>query len=345
MGYEYYAEEIHTDLSMVDITTLLQALQKEIARLNETISQDIDELESLHDGQLIEILRYGLLAGGKRIRPLLTVICARICGYTSADIFKLAIAFEYLHAATLFHDDVIDQAPTRRGQPSVCKAYGVDAAILAGDFLHARSMEIIGTYGGVECLKVFCRATSTMVNGEFLQLRNARKYSQSEDDYLQTIEGKTALFIAAATEIGALKGSADKAQRKALAEYGQNLGYGFQIVDDLLDYQGNADKTGKATGNDLVEGKMTLPLIYAIQQAENVDKQRLLAIMQDKEERAESFEEIYDLIEKYDGFRLTREKAEYYINAAIKNLEIFSQQDENISILKSLADYVLNREK
>ena len=191
---------------MVEITTLLQVLQKDIKRVNETISQDIDELETVHDDQLIEILRYGLLGGGKRIRPLLTIICGRLCGYSADDIFKLATAFEYLHAATLFHDDVIDQAYMRRGQPSVYKAYGLDAAILAGDFLHARSMEIIGTYGGVECLKIFCRATSTMVNGEFFQLRNSRNYSQSEEDYLHTIEGKTALFISAATEIGALKG-------------------------------------------------------------------------------------------------------------------------------------------
>jgi octaprenyl-diphosphate synthase len=184
-----------------------------------------------------------------------------------------------------------------------------------------------------------------MVNGEFLQLRNTKNYSQSEEDYLQTIEGKTALFISAATEIGALKGSAGDAQRSALAEYGRNLGYGFQIVDDLLDYQGNVDKTGKATGNDLAEGKMTLPLILAMQQAETDDKQRLLAIIEDEEQRAVSFGEIYDLIDKYNGFRLTRKKAEYYLNAAIENLEIFSNQDENIDILKALAGYVLNREK
>ncbi|MDJ0623335.1 MAG: polyprenyl synthetase family protein [Desulfocapsaceae bacterium] len=330
---------------MVEITTLLQVLQKDIKRVNETISQDIDELETVHDDQLIEILRYGLLGGGKRIRPLLTIICGRLCGYSADDIFKLATAFEYLHAATLFHDDVIDQANTRRGQPSVYKAYGLDAAILAGDFLHARSMEIIGTYGGVECLKIFCRATSTIANGEFLQLRNTKNYNQSEEDYLQTIEGKTALFISAATEIGAMVGSADKAQRFALAEYGRNLGYGFQIVDDLLDYQGNADKTGKATGNDLIEGKMTLPLILAIHQADNEDRQRLLTIVQDKKEREESFEEIYNLIEKYNGFQLTRKKAEYFIKEAIRNLQGFSNENENISILKALGEYVLAREK
>ena len=330
---------------MVDISTLLQVLQKDITRVNDTISLDIDELGSEYDHQLIEILRYGLLGGGKRIRPLLTIICARLCGSVTDDVFKLAIAFEYLHAATLFHDDVIDQADTRRGQPSVYKAYGVDAAILAGDFLHARAMELIGIFGGIACLQVFCRATSTIVNGEFLQLRNVRNYSQSEEDYLRTIEGKTALFISAATEIGALAGSADSTQRQALAEYGRNLGYGFQIVDDLLDYQGDADQTGKATGNDLIEGKMTLPLILAIQRAEHEDRQRLLTIVQDKKERAVAFAEVYDLIDKYNGFQLTREKAEYYLNEATRHLEGLVDEGNNLSILKTLAEYVLARKK
>lgn len=334
---------------MVDISTLLQVLQKDIARVNDTIAADVDELQSTYDGQLTEILRYGLLGGGKRIRPLLTVICARLCDSScssSADnIFKLAIAFEYLHAATLFHDDVIDQADTRRGQPSVYKAFGVEAAILAGDFLHARAMEIIGTYGGVECLQVFCRATSTMVNGEFLQLRNSRNYNQSEEDYLRTIEGKTALFISAATEIGALASSAGQEKRQALAEYGRNLGYGFQIVDDLLDYQGNVDKTGKATGNDLAEGKMTLPVIIAVQRAEKADRERLLAILQDEKKRVGAFSEVSELIEKYNGFQLTREKAKQFLHKAALQLEGLTDEGGNLAILKTLAEYVLAREK
>ena len=186
---------------MPDIDTLLKLLHNDREIIDSTMRLDIAELEKTYDDRLIRVLRYGLLGGGKRIRPLLAVISSRLCGQPIEEIYTLAIAFEYLHAATLFHDDVIDQAESRRGKPTVCKEFGIEAAILAGDFLHARSMEIIGRYGGAECLKVFCRATATMVDGEFLQLANAKNFDQSEVDYFKTIEGKTALLISAATEI------------------------------------------------------------------------------------------------------------------------------------------------
>jgi octaprenyl-diphosphate synthase len=330
---------------MSDNDALLKLLENDREKIDSTIRLDIADLEKTFDDQLTTILRYGLLEGGKRVRPLLAVISARLCGQPIEQLYTIAIAFEYLHAATLFHDDVIDQAGKRRGKPSVYKKYGIEAAILAGDFLHARSMEIIGRYGGAECLNVFCKATATMVDGEFLQLAHAKNFTQSEMDYFRTIEGKTALLISAATEIGAICGGADNQKRVALMEYGRNLGFGFQIVDDLLDYLGDPEKTGKAVGNDLEEGKMTLPLIIAMRRAEEGEKSRLRDILQDQNQRRKSFDLVYAFIEKYDGFELTRKKAEQFVNKAIKEIQIFGSGNRDVEVLTGLAQYVLARKK
>lgn len=330
---------------MSDNDALLKLLENDREKIDSTMRRDIADLERTFDDQLTSILRYGLLEGGKRVRPLLAVISARLCGQPIEQLYTIAIAFEYLHAASLFHDDVIDQAGKRRGKPSVHKKYGIEAAILAGDFLLARSMEIIGRYGGAECLKVFCKATSTMVDGEFLQLAHANSFNQSEMDYFKTIEGKTALLISAATEIGAICGGADNQKRVVLMEYGRNLGYGFQIVDDLLDYLGDPDKTGKAVGNDLEEGKMTLPLIIAMCQAEEGEKRQLQEMLKDQNQRKDSFDLVYAFIEKYDGFELTRKKAEQFVNKAIKELQIFGNGTRDVEILTGLAQYVLARKK
>ncbi len=330
---------------MSDIDALLKLLHNDREKIESTMLLDLADLEKTFDDQLTSILRYGLLGGGKRVRPLLAVVSSRLCGQPIEKIYTLAIAFEYLHAATLFHDDVIDQAGKRRGKPSIYKKFGIESAILAGDFLHARSMEIIGRYGGAGCLRVFCRATATMVDGEFLQLANAKNFNQSEEDYFKAIEGKTALLISAATEIGAICGGADREKRQALKEYGRNLGYGFQIVDDLLDYLGDPQKTGKAIGNDLEEGKMTLPLIIAMQNAELADKTKLLGILQDQDGRLNAFARVYTFIEKYNGFELTRKKAEQFIGKAIKQIQIFGNGNKDVEILTGLAQYVLARKK
>jgi len=302
-------------------------------------------LEARFDERLVEILRYGLMGGGKRFRPLLALLSSRLCGYATPEMYQLAIAFEYLHVATLFHDDVIDQAQSRRGKASVHAAYGLEAAILAGDFLHARSMEIIGTLGGTACLEVFCRATAALVDGEFLQLRNVRNYNQSEQEYFTTIEGKTAQLISAATEIGAIYSGAGDSRRKAMVQYGRNLGFAFQIVDDLLDYLGDEHETGKTVGNDLAEGKMTLPLILTLNRAEQHERRNLQKILEDGDVRSDSFATVFDLIRKYDGFNDARKQAENCIGDALAQLKIFDDNNKDVEALKGLAQYALHRKK
>ncbi|MDP3478383.1 MAG: polyprenyl synthetase family protein [Desulfoprunum sp.] len=332
---------------MTDTKILLAAIHKDALRIDMAMRDDLAGLTPKVDGLLAEVLEYSLFNGGKRIRPLLVVIAARLCGREDAEIYQLARAFEYLHAATLLHDDVIDNADTRRGKPSVYRQYGLVSAILTGDFLHAKSMAIVGQIGGKEALALFSEAAAGMVDGEFMQLRNAGRYSLSEDDYIGAIMGKTALLIAAACEIGVLYAQGHERKRKALRAYGVQLGCAFQMIDDLLDYQGETAKTGKPVGNDLVEGKMTLPLILALHRADAQDRGRLLAILGSEAARRQAFSEVYHLIDKYNGFSATREKAEESVSIAVQQLEIFTDESaaSDVTVLQGLTQYVLKREK
>jgi octaprenyl-diphosphate synthase len=330
---------------------LIAAIAPDLAMIEQAMQADLASLTDDTAVLLGEVLHHGLFNGGKRIRPLLTVLCYRLCGGSAVknkvDIYSLAMAFEYLHCATLFHDDVIDQALTRRGRPAVNVAFGETAAILAGDFLHARSMLLVGRGGGIQALEIFCGATTAMVDGEFLQLHNASNYNLAEADYFAVIMGKTARLIGATCEIGALVAGADAAARQALRNYGLHLGCAFQIIDDLLDYLGDEARTGKSVGNDFREGKMTLPLIIAMGRAEDKDRERLLFMLASVQERKSGFVEACTLIARYDGFALARHKAEGMIAEALAQLPVFKQAEvrQERAVLEALASYVLHRNK
>jgi octaprenyl-diphosphate synthase len=328
------------------INQLLAEIKKEAALVENQMYLDLNELRPVIDHLLAEILDYGLFNGGKRIRPLLVVFASRLCGNNGDDeVYRLACAFEYLHAATLFHDDIIDSSDTRRGSSTVNRKFGTTEAILAGDFLHAYAMSIVGQFSGNEGIRVFCEATTGMVDGEFMQLRHCENHNLSELDYHGVIMGKTGLLISAACVIGAMYGGGDREQILAMQTYGENLGCAFQIIDDLLDYQGDPSKTGKAVGNDLIEGKMTLPLILTLNNAADADKKYILAILADIGRRGESVDEVCGLIEKYNGFTLAREKAEAAVVTACSALQIFHKTALFESeLLEGLANYVLTRQ-
>jgi len=327
---------------------LKNVIAREAAKIDQLMREDISELESKgFDPLLIEILEYALFVGGKRVRPLLTILSARFCGCSDEGVYRLAAAFEYLHAASLIHDDVIDGAAERRGAAPVHEKFGLTAAILTGDFLLSFAMERVSRFGGAASLAIFCNATSGMVDGEYRQLRNARNLDQSEDDYFSVIMGKTALLIGAACEIGAVYGGGDDELRGRLQTYGVNLGCAFQIIDDLLDYQGDPNRTGKSVGNDLGEGKMTLPLIYALQRADATDRAQLLSIVSDERQRAEKVAEVSALIDKYHGFDDAREKAEATGKRAMEALSGIGDDAAPVekAALLELCAYVLNRDK
>jgi len=335
----------------VDKTNLLNKLKPELVKLDQTMRDDLNNLaaRNLVPANLLEPLEHALFNGGKRIRPLLCILAARLCSSAPGNnIYPLAIAFEYLHVATLLHDDVIDHAETRRGRPTVNEAFGLPQAILAGDFLHARSLFLIGTIGGSGCLDLICRATEAMVAGEFLQLANASNLNQSESDYFAVIKGKTALFIGAVCEIGGIFSGADETNTEQLRQYGANLGLAFQIQDDLLDYLGDAAKTGKTVGNDFFEGKMTLPLLHTLKTAGNTEKNFLLGLLrEDSKERRGKFSEARKIIHESSGFIYASKLAEKLVNTAINSLATFSsgQNKDIVDILTGLARYVISRDK
>jgi len=326
---------------------LFAAIKNEAEKIEVQMRKDFVELLPAIDDLLADLLEYGIFGGGKRIRPLLVVAASRLCGERDEKIYRLACAFEYLHSATLFHDDIIDNSDIRRGRPSVHKKFGVAPAILAGDFLHAFAMSLVGRFSGQEGLKVFCSATAGMVDGEFAQLRNSGNTNLSEEDYHEAIMGKTGLLISSACVIGGIYGGGSKKQILALETYGNNMGCAFQIIDDILDYRGKSAKTGKAVGNDLLEGKMTLPLILALKEAVEPDRSRLLTVLADVEKRKESVDEVCTLIEKYHGFGLARMRAEESVTAACSALQIFNNNPSSLDheLLDGLAHYVLTREK
>ena len=334
----------------VEKADLLARLKPEIDIVDQTMQSDLQNL--VHKGliptSLVEVLEYALFKGGKRIRPLLCILTADLCGNNSKDIYPLAIAFEYLHVATLLHDDVIDHADSRRGRPAANTLFGLSPAILAGDFLHARSMFLAGTLGGKRSLELICSATEAMVAGEFLQLTNAQNFNQSEKDYFAVINGKTALFIGAVCQTGGIfAGTGDKAI-EALKTYGANLGKAFQIQDDLLDYLGDPAKTGKTVGNDFCEGKMTLPLIHALKTAGKTESNFLLDLLKgEKSERSAKLEEAKDIIDKSGGFEYGRQIAEKLIAAGVASLDIFTAKhnEQIVATLTGLARYVIHRDK
>jgi len=298
---------------------------------------------------LMKVLRHAIFNGGKRIRPQLTIVC---CNLVSAGLavdprklLELSISFEYLHAASLLHDDVIDNAEKRRGQPSANVVWGVSPVILAGDYLHSRSLTLAGQAGGVACVMLAGRATAAMVEAEFLQKQTVAKMDFAEENYNKIVAGKTGALIASACEAGVIIAGGTQKQREQVRLYGESIGMAFQVIDDLLDYQGNPERTGKAVGNDLLEGKMTLPVIYAFRDASEGERIRLREILGlPDNERLACLAEVTEMIESHDGFGKARRRAEICIVEGLQAIEDFKGGRE-YEILVGLAGYVLSRDK
>lgn len=340
----------HTQKNWQDLESkndLLQAITSEAKKIDEFMHMELERSAGNTDPLLQEVLQYTLFSGGKRVRPMLAAICSRLSGRRDNSIYQLGCAFEFLHVATLVHDDVIDNSDLRRGQKAVHREYGLIPAILVGDYLHAAAMSIVGQHAGSDGLAVFCKATTGMVDGEFMQLRNTRNHSLSEIQYYKAIMGKTGLLISAACEIGALYGGGSREQIESLRQYGEHLGCAFQIIDDLLDYLGDPEKTGKKNGVDLLEGKVTLPLILTMETCETHHKERIISILEDEQLRKSCFREIYEMMDAEGGFDRARQQAEEEVKKGSACLEMFATSPVNpdVQILNGLLRYVLEREK
>ncbi|WP_278350801.1 octaprenyl diphosphate synthase [Marinobacter nauticus] len=249
-------------------------------RIYDTVADDFSRVNDLiikrlaSDVPLVEkIAQYIIESGGKRLRPLLVLLASQAAGYQKDDHLKLAAVIEFLHTATLLHDDVVDTSDMRRGRSTANAKWGNAPSVLVGDFLYARAFEMMVELQSLPIMNVLSHATAVIAEGEVMQLMNVKNPDLSEDQYMVVIHNKTAMLFEAASHTGALLAGASAEQENALKDYGKHLGLAFQLVDDVLDYQGDAETMGKNVGDDLAEGKTTLPLIYAMANGSEAERQ------------------------------------------------------------------------
>ena len=291
-----------------------------------------------------ELANHLVGAGGKRMRPLLTVAAARLCGYVSEDDrhIKLATCVEFIHSATLLHDDVVDVSTLRRGKPSANSVWGDKASVLVGDFLFTRSFELMVDVGSFDILGVLSRASSTIAEGEVLQLVTQRDISTPEATYLEVIKAKTAKLFAAAAEVGAMVAGRNGPERVALESFGMNLGIAFQLVDDALDYSGREAQLGKTVGDDFREGKITLPVILAFLRGGAVDRAFWKRTLQQLDQRPEDMAQAQSLIERHHAVADTFERARHYGAMARDALGLFGDTPLKAAMLEAV-DFAIDR--
>ncbi len=283
-------------------------------------------------------------AGGKRLRPMLLLLAARLAGARGPRAVRLACVVELLHTATLIHDDVVDQAPLRRGRPSANAQWGDDASVLVGDHLYSKSFAMLVYDNDRGVMEALARATVSMTEAEVLQLECKRAGITTETDYLRIITQKTASFISACCRIGGLLGALPPAQVDALTRYGLDIGVAFQISDDSLDFIADPERFGKAIGGDLREGKLTLPLIATLQRASRDDVEHVRALLKRRALSAEALEEIRRLVVEHDGVGYARAQAAVRAQAAKDHLAPFAPSAER-DILSLIADFVVDRDR
>ncbi len=275
-------------------------------------------------------------AGGKRLRPLLTLAAARMAGYRGDRHVALAACVEFIHTATLLHDDVVDESALRRGQASANALFGNKASVLVGDFLFARAFQLMVTDGSLEVLRILSAAAATIAEGEVLQLITQNDTATTEDQYLAVIEGKTAALFAAATEVGAVVADRPSAEQAALRAYGHNLGIAFQLVDDALDYSAEQERLGKTVGDDFREGKITLPVLLAFARGDEGERGFWRRTLESREQREADLTQAIALMQQHRAFADTVVRARGYGDAALAALSSFPESAER----RALADIV-----
>ena len=290
-----------------------------------------------------EMTSYHLTTGGKRLRALLTLGSSKLCGYLKGgrDI-NLAACVELIHAATLMHDDVIDNGEIRRGKKTLNSVWGNQSSILVGDYLLSRCFEMMVEDGNLEILRLLSSTSAQIAQGEILQLQHKGEIDMLEETYFKIISSKTAELFAAAAKVGAILGNKNNKIKEALEFYGRNLGLTFQIADDALDYNSELNLFGKKIGNDFFEGKITLPIILLYQQANDAEKQQTEEFFNKKNRDEKNLKVILELIKKYNIISQCYKKAEHFINLASNSLSIFDNSNEK-KILEKLTSFSLER--
>ncbi|HUL00386.1 MAG TPA: polyprenyl synthetase family protein, partial [Nitrospirota bacterium] len=305
-------------------------------RIHESLSTDVSLIQ--------EVSKYILGSGGKRLRPLLHLLSARLCGCCEHNTeYVLGSVVEYLHTASLLHDDVVDEAKIRRGRSSANSIWGNQASILVGDYLYSKALYHAVRLENQRVMAVLSETTTTMSEGEVLQLMNIQNADVSEADYLWLVECKTGVLIAASCRLGAIISRAPLSQEDALATYGKKLGLAFQITDDTLDYAADPRQLGKALGKDLAEGKVTLPLIYLMRDADPDERMNLCGILQADTISNNDLTYTLGLMGKYGSVSEALIRAQSLSNEAKAALGVFSNSSPHRA-LSAIADYVVQRE-
>ena len=289
-----------------------------------------------------ELSNHLINAGGKRLRPLLTLAASDLCNYSGASHIKLAAAIEFIHTATLLHDDVVDESFQRRGKPTANILWDNQSSVLVGDYLFSKSFQLMVETDSLKVLSILADASSTISEGEILQLSAVRNIKTDESAYFKIIEGKTAALFAAATEVGAVISNVEDKEADALANFGKALGISFQITDDLLDYVGSEEVLGKNIGDDFKEGKVTLPLIKAISKSSKEEKRFWEEVINKGMQKSSDLEHALLLMRQHNVFGETRSEAIKWSKKARNYLDIFPESKTKV-ILQELTYFVVER--
>jgi octaprenyl-diphosphate synthase len=327
-----------------------QTSEKPIDRLAALLGPDMDAVSALirermaskHAPRIPEVTAHLVEAGGKRLRPMLTLAAARLCGYGGPYHIHLAATVEFIHTATLLHDDVVDESAQRRGRPTANLLWDNQSSVLVGDYLFARSFQLMTEPGSMRVMKILSNAAATIAEGEVLQLTAARNLATDAQIYLQVVRGKTAALFSAATEVGGVIADAPEDHVRALFDYGDALGIAFQIVDDLLDYRGTPDATGKNIGDDFRERKLTLPVIKAVALADEHERAFWVRTIEKGKQEDGDLEQALAILHKHGTLDATQADAVAWATqakAALKPLPAHEIRE----MLADLADYVVSR--
>lgn len=318
------------------ITYFRDNLAKDLAKLNAVIHRAVQSDVAL----ISQIGQYIINSGGKRLRPIMTILAGKALDYDAPPLYSLAAMVEFIHTSTLLHDDVVDNSDLRRGKKTANNLFGNAAAVLVGDFLYTRAFQLMVEPGNLKILSVMADATNIIAEGEVLQLMNIGNTDITENQYLQVIEYKTAKLFEAAAQVGGILAHASDQQEQALKNYGRYVGTAFQIIDDILDYTGEISQIGKNVGDDLAEGKPTLPLIYLMQNGTPEIANTVSQALHNADRTA--FEQIHRYITQSDAIHYCITQAENFVHQALKNLE---QLPENsvTQAMRELAQHSLAR--
>lgn len=307
---------------------------------------EVQFMKDLHSNVPLirKVTEYVFSSGGKRIRPVLLLLSARLCDYRGNRHVPLASVIEFIHTATLLHDDVVDNAQLRRGIASANTLWGNEASVLVGDYLFSKSFSIMIDDGDLKILRALSGATTMIAEGEVLQLISSTDMEITEERYIEVVKNKTAILLATACQTGAILGKVSPEHEAALTDFGMKLGIAFQLIDDSLDYTSSEEQFGKSIGHDLEEGKITLPLIHTLKNCAPAERDEIAAIIGKDLLLKDDFTKVFGLVHKHGGIEYTLRTAHDYVESSKAHLDVFEDSAAKTA-LKGLADYVLTRQR